>query len=337
MEFAPPVIDLDDEESVTVSAIRRACELHGFFVVKNHAVGLELVENARAAARRFFALPVEEKMKLRLDPKATFLQGYAPLGAEASDVANLSLTGNDKKNVIPKDLMESFQVADPGLVTGRYPGHDDGAMRDALERIFAATRDQGLAILCLVGKAIGAPDGFFKDAHQGSPGKQKSRTVMRVTRYPSLSTFGLAHDDADPVLRIGPHRDLGSITLLFQSTLGGLQVQLEDGTWVNVPPVRDSIVVNLGNLMRRYCNKIFKSSIHRVISNEHSDANDRYSVILFMNPDDRATVAPIPQCVSETNPPQYEDINAGAYMDCKITQLFDENAKEFKGKCRYDD
>jgi len=328
-EFSPPVIDLSADEEFIVSEIKRACEIHGFFVVTNHNVKEELIENAREHAKAFFSRPIEEKLALRLDPKEKHLKGYVPLGAEASDVANLSLTG---KKAVPKDLMESFQVGDPSFVENKYP-ENATELKETLESIYVATRKQGQDLLTLIGKAIGTTDGFFEEKHGGG----ENRSVMRITKYPSLSTFGLSHSDDSPTLRIGPHRDLGSITLLFQDEQGGLQVQLENEQWVHVVPVRNSIVVNLGNLMRRYCNGIFRSSIHRVVSNEKSNDSDRYSVILFINPDDASFVEPMPNCISETRPAGWEKINAGAYMSCKITQLFDENAKEFKGRCKYDD
>ena len=86
MSKLPPVIDLQGEESKIVEEIKRACEVHGFFVVTNHSVAIELVNATREEAKKFFCLPEEEKLKLRLDPKRRHLRGYVPLGAEASDV-----------------------------------------------------------------------------------------------------------------------------------------------------------------------------------------------------------------------------------------------------------
>ena len=246
-----------------------------------------------------------------------------------SQVANLSLTG---KKAAPKDLMESFQIGDQNIVNKKYL-KDSQELQKTLEGIYRTTRNQGQRLLTLLSKAIGAPEGFFESKHGGG----ENRSVMRITRYPSLSSFGLSHNDESPALRIGPHRDLGSITLLFQDDQGGLQVQLENNEWVNVVPVRNSIVVNLGNLMRRYCNGLLKSSIHRVVSNAKSNDTDRYSVILFINPDDDSYVAPMEHCVTDSRPAGWENINTGAYMSCKITQLFAPNAKEQTGKCKYDD
>lgn len=228
--------------------------------------------------------------------------------------------------------MESFQIGDPSFVDNEFP---EGSLelKSCLENVYNATRSQGQKLLTLIGKAILQPEGFLESRHGGG----ENRSVMRITKYPSLNYFGLSHQDSDPVTRIGPHRDLGSITLLFQDEQGGLEVQLDDDSWVPVPPVKNSIVVNLGNLMRRYCNGIFKSSIHRVVSNNLSDFNDRYSVILFINPDDDSWVEPMEHCITSEHPADWEKIRTGSYMSCKITQLFDPKAKEFKGKCKYDD
>lgn len=86
MSKLPPVIDLQGEETKIVEEIKRACEMHGFFVVTNHSVDNDLVNTTRNEAKKFFGLSEEEKLKLRLDPKRKHLRGYVPLGAEASDV-----------------------------------------------------------------------------------------------------------------------------------------------------------------------------------------------------------------------------------------------------------
>ena len=89
-EFLPPVIDLHSEEDEIVAQMKKACEIHGFFVVTNHEVDERLIEQTREQAKNFFSRPSEEKMALRLDPNEKHLKGYVPLGAEASDVRNLS-------------------------------------------------------------------------------------------------------------------------------------------------------------------------------------------------------------------------------------------------------
>lgn len=83
----PPVIDLKREENEVIEEIKKACKLHGFFVVTNHSVSTELVDKTREEAKNFFNLPEEKKLELRLDPKRKHLRGYVPLGAEASDVS----------------------------------------------------------------------------------------------------------------------------------------------------------------------------------------------------------------------------------------------------------
>lgn len=50
-----------------VEEIGRACREWGFFQVVNHGVPLEKRERIEEAARKFFALSMEEKMKVRRD------------------------------------------------------------------------------------------------------------------------------------------------------------------------------------------------------------------------------------------------------------------------------
>ena len=102
-------------------------------------------------------------------------------------------------------------------------------------------------------------------------------------------------------------------------------------------------MVNIGNLMARWSAGYYRSSIHRVVANpvgKHVE-EDRWSVICFMSPKDSYDMVLVPSCVEQVPEERRKDlavgINCGAYMDCKLTQLFDPLARDDKGKCVFDD
>jgi isopenicillin N synthase-like dioxygenase len=86
-----------------------------------------------------------------------------------------------------------------------------------------------------------------------------------------------------------PHADSGGFTILWLVDNGGLEVQTKSGEWVGAPPIADTFVINLGNIMQIWTNGRFSSTPHRVINR----SGDRYSIPLFVNPDSSATIAPL--------------------------------------------
>ena len=98
-----------------VPQVRHACENVGFFYAANHGVPEELVERAFAAARRFHALPLEEKLKLRLNENNI---GYLPINASVQGASTVHKATRPNQN-------ESFFVSHdrgadhPDVVAGK--------------------------------------------------------------------------------------------------------------------------------------------------------------------------------------------------------------------------
>jgi isopenicillin N synthase-like dioxygenase len=251
------------------------------------------------------------------------------LGSEAADVANVSLTGQEA----PRDLMESFQVADVDLVSNMFPLEK---MKVVLEDIYRKKRETSLILLSLIAQSLDIPEDYLASKHFTS----SHRSILRITRYPALKDC--TNDRGAGVSRISPHQDIGTITLLSQDACGGLEVfdrkaNDGDGEWLPVTPIPGTLVVNIGNLLMRWSNYVYRSSVHRVISTANSDEEDRLSIIFFANPNDNAIVEAIPTTVSEDRPAFFEPFVVGEYLSCKFTQLFDPEARDRKGKCEFDD
>jgi isopenicillin N synthase-like dioxygenase len=301
----------------------------GFFTVVNSSITEEDIENARNIAKDFFQLPNNKKSEYPLTYEGGELFGYAALGVEAADVANVSLTGDQS----PPDLMESFQVADIDRVENKFPLD---TMKTILESMYKKKRDIAQQILTLIAESLSLPSDYFTKVHFSS----KHRSILRVTRYPALKSCTSARGAG--VSRISPHQDIGTITLLSQDSCGGLEVfdrtsKCGAGEWLPVQPEPGCMVVNVGNLLMRWTNYSYRSSVHRVISTPMSDEEERISVIFFANPNDDAIVQPVSTTVSECTPASFEPHTVDEYLSCKFTQLFDPKARAQKGACRFDD
>lgn len=90
---------------------------------------------------------------------------------------------------------------------------------------------------------------------------------------------------------VGRHTDYGMLTILLQDDVGGLQVETEDGSWIDVPPVPGSFVVNIGDMLEIWTSGAFKAKPHRV---KVSPTKHRLSVAMFYEPGFDCVVSPIP-------------------------------------------
>jgi 2OG-Fe(II) oxygenase superfamily len=108
-----------------------------------------------------------------------------------------------------------------------------------------------------------------------------------------------------------PHR-LGRRHSARAGRRRGVQVLDRDTTtWVDVPPVPGAFVVNIGDLMARWTNDRFRSTVHRVVP---PDGRDRFSVVFFMDLDHHATIEVLPTCVPAGEQPRYGPTTAGEHL-----------------------
>lgn len=278
----------------------------GFIVLVGHGVGRDMSESLRAAARRFFDLDVTAKEPYRAEGLGT--RGWLPLGAEANAYAS----GEES----PPDLKESYVCT-----TSELPGHEAvlaalwpdevPALRASGNDYLAAVEALHLELLGLAAVAIGLEDpGYFADrAGLGS--------TMNINWYPPLTRVG---PPAPGQWRIGPHTDFGTITILDrQRGLGGLQVQLEDGAWVDAPWMPDSLLVNGGDLMAAWSNGRWRSAPHRVLPPAEAAPDESLvSLIYFCEADPDVVIAPLPGL---DEPTAFEPFRAGDYLQEKLDQI----------------
>nr|GEU77587.1 1-aminocyclopropane-1-carboxylate oxidase 3-like [Tanacetum cinerariifolium] len=136
-------------------------------------------------------------------------------------------------------------------------------------------------LLDLLCENLGLEKGYLKKAFYGSKGPNFG---TKVSNYPPCPT-------PDLIKGLRAHTDAGGIILLFQDDkVSGLQL-LKDGEWVDVPPMRHSIVINLGDQIEVITNGKYKSVMHRVIA--QTDGT-RMSLASFYNPGNDAVIYPAP-------------------------------------------
>lgn len=309
-----PVINLGesrtgagDAMAEAARAIHRACRETGFFYVANHGVPDALMADQFAAAKRFFDLPLEDKLALDMKNSPS-RAGYDPIGGQTLDSQDTK-----SKTVAPPDLKESFYMsvetgpdhpfADPPTRNYGYnqwpelPGFYD-QMQDYRAEVTALGRH----LLSLLALSLDLDADWFE------PSYQYPSAALRLIKYPPQRA------DADfNQIGAGAHTDWGGITILAQDDLGGLEVRNLANEWIAAPPIPGTFVVNLGDLMARWTNGIYRSNMHRVKNN--ATGRDRYSVPFFFNPQPDAVIAPIPTCVTPANPQHYPVCLAREHLD----------------------
>lgn len=289
-----PLISGGDSRSLA-QALRSACEGIAFFYVKNHGVSQETIDAALSASKRFFALPLETRLQVVKD---RFHRGYLPLGT-----THFPGRGPDLKDSY--DIGVDLPLDHPDVVAG-LPLHgpnqwpDLPEFREPLESYFAAVRDFGLQLLKLFACSLDLDESFFLQ-HYTRP-----TILMRLMHYPP-------QEQATDPTSIGAtaHTDFGLVTVLYQDPLGGLEVQKPDGEWAAAPPVPGTFVVNLGQLMARWTNDVYRATPHRVVNRL---GKERYSIPFFFNPNHDAQVACISTCTGPGRPAKYPVVTAGEYI-----------------------
>jgi isopenicillin N synthase-like dioxygenase len=173
-------------------------------------------------------------------------------------------------------------------------------MRVALDAYYAQIGRAGADLLKAVAVGLGIEPDFFAPKY----GKPLQRTQM--VYYPPHPP--MAENDQ---FGVAPHTDYGCITLLYQDNSGGLQVrELSSNSWIDATPIEGSLVVNVGDLLARWSNDRFRSTLHRVIN---KSGHERYSIATFYDPTYSAVVDPCDLGI-EASASLYPPVAAGDYI-----------------------
>ena len=315
---AVPVLDIAPYRSGDPAARRalarlvdRTCREIGFMVIAGHGVDPGLIAAVESASRDFFDLPLDEKMKI-VRPAPDITRGYIPLKAEVlvrSRGGDSAGDLNESLMIGPIDTQDTPYYTSPAagrhFAPNLWPARPDG-LRPAYERYFRAMEGLAADLMRLFALALELPEAYF----DASIDRHISR--LRVRNYPAPETL------PEPgQLRAGPHSDYGSLTILkTEDRPGGLQVAGKAGAWQDVPHVPGSFVVNIGDMMARWTNDRWVSTLHRVANPppELAAHSRRQSLVFFHNPNYDAVVACLPGCSDAGAPPKYAPTTSGGHL-----------------------
>ncbi|KAF4549288.1 Non-heme dioxygenase in morphine synthesis N-terminal-containing protein 4 [Elsinoe fawcettii] len=270
---AIPILDLSlarDEATkpAFLKDLRFALLEVGFLYIKNTGISDDLIQDVITLGKGFFDLPEDKKLAVEMKNKPSFL-GYSKLGMEVTrfkvdwrEQIDLSTPHPDPTARDPL----YYNLLGPN----QWPDMPD--FRAKFEDYMTKMGKMSIDFTSLIAEAIGLPknafEGFFDESQQHK---------LKIVKYPDLEELGVEGEAQG----VGPHKDSMLTSYLLQASHHkGLQVQNNDGEWIDCPPIDGTLVVAIGQGMEALTRGVCQSTTHRVLSPPRG-TGARYSIPFF--------------------------------------------------------
>ncbi|KAB5554578.1 hypothetical protein GE09DRAFT_1121591 [Coniochaeta sp. 2T2.1] len=298
----------DDFCNRLVSSLKR----RGFVRLVNHGVPPHDIDRAFLETQQFFQLPLEEKMKSPHPPTPNPHRGYSALGVEV--VATHSNYESKAPMPLLKDMKESYDIGSERdeLYSNIWP---PSGVLDTFQpfftSFFSACYQAECEILEALSLGLGLPPQTLSERHADQSNE------LRLTHYPAVSRSEFASST-----RIATHTDFGTITLLFQDAVGGLQVEFPFGSGIFVDVEsggRHECIINAGDCLQKWTG--LHSTRHRVHLPKRPDIENgqlvdaRYSIAYFAKPDRSVSLRPL---LGGGPDDDEKDMTAGEFQQMRI-------------------
>lgn len=297
------------------STVDEICRNTGFLAISGHRIPESVIEGIWRVTRTFFDLPVENKDRV-CAPYAGYPYGYLGPGTEA--------LAKSKNVDTPHDLKESFNggpravpdgLTDKEALSFCYADtiwpDDPTDFRPAWQAYYQEMERLAARIMRVFALALKLPEDYF-DRFIDQP-----ISALRALNYPQQS--GAIAEPGQ--LRAGAHTDYGSLTILLpEPGSAGLEIFSPGGEWIAVPPIDDAFVINIGDLMARWTNDRWVSTLHRVANPKSPSraSNRRQSMAFFHQPNWFAEITCLENCVEPSGKPKYDPVLSGPYLMSKF-------------------
>ncbi|MEY2898092.1 MAG: hypothetical protein RL138_145 [Bacteroidota bacterium] len=307
-----PSIDLADftqgnatQRAQFIQQIGEAFTSVGFVSVKNHGISDALIANMYEEVKRFFALPLETKLKYEI-PGLAGQRGYTSFGkekAKQSEVGDL------------KEFWQFGQIVEGETMSAEhYPPNPTGEeivpFNQVFEAAYRAFEKSGSELLRAISLYLQLPENFFDDKIKNG------NSILRAIHYPPIT------QEPASAIRAEQHEDINLITLLIGASADGLQVLTLDGEWISVRSSPDHIVINVGDMLQRLTNNVLRSTTHRVVNPPRELWHtSRFSIPFFLHPRDEMRLDVLATCVNEANPAHYPGCTAGEYLNERLIEI----------------
>lgn len=265
-----PVLDFslfETDPTAFLSQLKRASRDVGFFYLTGHGIPQSLIDDVLASSRRFFGLPEADKLEIEMVNSPHF-RGYNRVGQELTKGQRDWREQIDIGSEAPalpfgKDQPAWTRLQGPNLWPNALPELKPILLEWQSELTRLATR-----LLKAFAVALEQDRDVFETIYAGQPNH-----LIKIIRYPGRDATGSEQG-------VGAHKDSGFLTLLLQEKQKGLEVETEDGRWIEAEPRQGTFVVNIGELLELVTDGYLKATVHRVVT--PPAGTDRLSVAFFL-------------------------------------------------------
>ncbi len=270
---ALPILDLSLLDGTAIQRqgflddLRHAARDVGFFYLTGHRIDSELLQQVQASARQFFALPDSEKAAVGMINSPHF-RGYNRAASEITrgqpDLREQFDLGAERA-VLPIDDNSPWwaRLQGPNQWPAALP-----ELKPLLLDWQQAMTGMSLRLLRAFAEALSLPQEAFDRLYGDQPNEH-----IKLMRYP-----GQAPQQSNQ--GVGAHKDSGFLSFLLQDRQAGLQVEIEEGRWIDALPLENTLVVNIGELLELATNGYLRATVHRVLSPQAG--NERLSIAFFL-------------------------------------------------------
>ena len=311
-----PIIDISalragtEDRHDVARQIGQACRNFGFFYVVDHGVDERILKRLEEVSRRFFAQDSQTKLEIAMARGGRAWRGYFPIGGE------LTSGYPDMKEGI---YFGAELDADHPLVKAGTPLHGPNLfpsntpeMRPLVHGYLAAMTQLGHSLMIAISLSLGLEESYFATHYTSDP-----LILFRIFNYPPNAGSG-----------VGEHTDYGLLTILWQDMSGGLQIKV-NGDWVDAPPIPNSFLCNVGDMLDRITGGRYLSAPHRV---QNPAGGNRLSFAFFFDPNFNGDIKPLPLAEVKDNRSERWDHSSvhefqgtyGDYLLSKVSKVFPE-------------
>jgi len=322
MSFTVPTVDISayvhpsspDERAAVATAVDTACREVGFMQITGHGIPDGVIDGLGAAMDSFFGLPLAARTAFVRPP--TENRGYSPPKSESLSLS-LGVESADRMN----DFFEAYNVgrsrSDHPALTLPAKHYAENTwptvegFQDQVQTYLTEAERVATTMTSIFAEALCLPTGFF------APFTDHSINVLRMNNY-ALPEGTDVIVDGD-LTGMGEHTDYGIVTILWADQVRGLQVLGGDGAWHDVSPADGALLVNLGDLMARWTNERWLSTLHRVKPPlVDGTIARRRSAALFHDGNADALVATLEECVDADHPNLYAPVTVDEHVTAKL-------------------
>ncbi|KAJ6293380.1 hypothetical protein OIU78_025370 [Salix suchowensis] len=300
-----PIIDLEalhgPSRPEIVKQLGQACQLQGFFAVKNHGIPRPTVDSIFDTTREFFHQPKEERMKF-----------YTP--DPNSDIRLMNAYKDEVANVYVARESLKFHCHPVEKYVNKWPTNPPSFRKSAAEYLTNVRRVE-ITLLGAISESLGLETDYIEKKLGG--------------HYVSLNYYGACEEsNLELTYGVRAHTDPTIITILLQDEVPGLQA-LSEGKWMDVNPIPDTVVVHVGDLLQAISNHRFKSLVHQAMVNCEKE---RMSIASYCYPSSDAMIGPPEKLIDSDHPAVYKDFTFKEFSEqmWKVIAFDDARLNSFK-------